>query len=206
MVSTESRGSRRKPPEERRSEIVAAAADIALEEGLEKVVLRTVASRLGVRPGLISHYFPSVDELVATAFRRAVSDERRRILVDDGSPLRRIRHLVEQVQSPRGVRVARLWLNARHLARFRPLLVEPIEMQEEKDQAALVALIEAGAAEGVFRVSEPRKAAVRILMAVDGFGAYVNMGDQSDPPGYAGFVADVTEWALGMKPGTISTP
>jgi AcrR family transcriptional regulator len=206
MVSTDVAKSRRKTPEERHAEIISAAAHTALTEGLERVTLRSVAEQLGVRPGLISHYFPSADTLVAEAFRQAVSRERARILVSDGTPVERISHLVEQVQSPTGVEVARLWLNARHLARFRPSLIDPVEQQEAVDRDVLTDLVRDGVREGVFTVASPYTASVRILMAVDGYGAYVNMGGDFDDPGYRRFVADVTEWALGLAHGTLGGP
>ncbi|MDT7675852.1 MAG: hypothetical protein QOD82_3754, partial [Pseudonocardiales bacterium] len=41
------------------------AAELALANGLEALTLRRVAEALGVFPGLVNHYFPAVDELVA---------------------------------------------------------------------------------------------------------------------------------------------
>ena len=57
---------RRKPPKERRAEIIEAAAGIALADGLERVTARRVAEALGVFPGLVNHYFGSADDLRKT--------------------------------------------------------------------------------------------------------------------------------------------
>ncbi|MGI5439841.1 TetR/AcrR family transcriptional regulator [Streptomyces shenzhenensis] len=65
----------RKAPAERRNEIVATAARIGLTEGLECVTLRRVADELGVQPGLVGHYFPAADHLVAEAFTGATMAE-----------------------------------------------------------------------------------------------------------------------------------
>lgn len=70
----------RKPPAERRAEIVRTAAAIALAEGLERITLRRIADELGVRPGLIGHYFPAADDLVSEAFTHAATDERESLL------------------------------------------------------------------------------------------------------------------------------
>ena len=59
---------KRKPPAERREEIVAAASRLAVEEGLERLTLRRVAEALGVVPGLVNHYFPVAEDLAAAAF------------------------------------------------------------------------------------------------------------------------------------------
>lgn len=73
----------RKSPSDRRAEIVDAAATIALAEGLECITLRRVAEQLGVRPGLISHYFPAVEDLVAGAFGTAAGAELNALLPTD---------------------------------------------------------------------------------------------------------------------------
>ena len=89
MSSSVQRKRIRKSPEARRAEIVATAARIALTEGLECVTLRRVAEELTVRPGLISHYFPSAEDLVAEAFSVAALGELDTLLPQerpDGTP------------------------------------------------------------------------------------------------------------------------
>lgn len=75
MSSSVQRKRIRKSPEARRAEIVDTAAAVALSEGLECLTLRRIADELDVRPGLISHYFPSVEDLVAEAFGTAAGAE-----------------------------------------------------------------------------------------------------------------------------------
>lgn len=196
----------RKHPEERRAEIVREAARVALEDGLERITLRAVAERLGVRPGLISHYFPVADELVIAAFVRAVADERDELVPEQGGPLDRIAHLVSRVESPAARDVSRLWLNARHLCRFAPALADALLEQESLDRDRLIALIDDGIAEGVFSPAGGSFAAcVRIFVAIDGFGAYVNNPGPFIDESYERFVTDATEWALGLAPGELRT-
>ena len=71
--STSARG--RKSPAERRAEITATAREIALADGLDALTLRAVAGRMGVASGLVAHYEPSMDELVAATFGDLVSQE-----------------------------------------------------------------------------------------------------------------------------------
>ena len=189
----------RKDPDERREEILAEAARIALADGLERITLREVAAGLGVRPGLIGHYFPAVGELVGAAFARAVSRERDRLFESSGSPLARLAEFVARAESPEARVLGRLWLNARHLARFQPALADAIAQQERLDEERLVALIEAGNAAGEFAAPDPQAACVRIWMAVDGLGAYANSPAVSEDPAYGGFVADVCRWSLGLR-------
>lgn len=49
----------------RRETIARAAADAIASRGLEQVTLRDIAAALGVTTGVLTHYFPSKDALVA---------------------------------------------------------------------------------------------------------------------------------------------
>lgn len=192
----------RKAPAERRAEIISAASRIALEEGLERITLRAVAERLGVRPGLITHYFPAAEELVIAAFQLAASREREQLHAAAGGPLARLAAFVRLVERD-GEELSRLWLNAKHLARFTPALAEAVQEQERLDRERLTALIAEGCAAGAFAAEDPEAACVRIFLAVDGFGAYANNPSLIAHEAYAHFVADVAEWALGLRPGTL---
>lgn len=199
-VSTRSR----KRPEERREEILAAAADIALEEGLERITLRAVAERLGVRPGLITHYYPAAEELVLTAFERAAVQERARFFPSRGTPVERLAHFIDHVESGASLALARLWLNARHLSRFSPALDALLQEQDALDQAQLVSLIGDGIASGDFAGVDAAAAAIRIFIAVDGGGSYVNTAAVIDHPAHVHFTRDVAEWTLDLEPGTLA--
>lgn len=194
----------RKHPDERRAEILAAAADIALAEGLERITLRAVAERIGVRPGLITHYYPSAEDLVIAAFVRAAEGEREAAYPAEGTSLARIATLVRDMEAPASDPVSKLWLNARHLSRFTPALAEAVHEQEKLNVASLLAIIEAGVADGTFRCDDPLAACVRILVAIDGHGASVNDVGGFTHDAYARFVTDTAEWALGLAPGALA--
>jgi AcrR family transcriptional regulator len=198
-VSTRSR----KRPEERREEILSHAAVIALDEGLERITLRAVAERLRVRPGLITHYFPAAEDLVVEAFARAAANEREQFFPADGDPLVRLAHFIGHIERGASLPLARLWLNARHLSRFSPALDVVLEEQDALDRARLTALIEDGVASGVFPPVDVEAACIRIFIAVDGGGSYVNNTADFTHPAYRHFVADVAEWALGLEPETL---
>ncbi|MCP2636199.1 TetR/AcrR family transcriptional regulator [Microbacterium sp. HD4P20] len=195
----------RKRPEERRDEILAAAATIAIEEGLERITLRAVAERLGVRPGLITHYFPAADDLVVRAFARAAEAERERFFPSIGGPVERLAHFLHHIETGASEPLARLWLNARHLSRFRPALNDELEEQDALDRARLVSLIRDGVASGDFAETDAEAAGIRILIAIDGSGSYVNSSGDYTRPVYRHFVADVAEWVLRITPGSLRT-
>ena len=193
----------RKHPDTRRAEILSEAALIALAEGLECITLRAVAERLGVRPGLISHYYPAAEDLVAAAFVLAVSDEREDLFPRDGDPFTRMACLVSRNEGERWTELSRLWLNARHLCRFSPALAAALQAQEEQTFARLASLIREGMASGDFVVSDPVVAGSRILAAIDGVGSYVNNAVLQADETLAGVVSDVAEWALGLPVGAL---
>ncbi|MBD8022412.1 TetR/AcrR family transcriptional regulator [Microbacterium gallinarum] len=203
MTSSTVSSRSRKRPEERRAEILAAAADIALEEGLERITLRAVADRLGVRPGLITHYFPAADELVLEAFERAAVGERGRFFPADGTPVERLAHFIDHVESGASLALARLWLNARHLSRFSPALDTLLQEQDALDQTQLIALIRDGITSGDFVDVDAEAASIRIFIAVDGGGSYVNTTAVIDHPAHVHFARDVAEWTLGLDSGTL---
>ncbi|MDR6439001.1 AcrR family transcriptional regulator [Paenarthrobacter nicotinovorans] len=203
MVSSPPPQRVRKLPDERRAEILSEAASIALAEGLERITLRAVADRLGVRPGLISHYYPAAEDLVVAAFVLAVSEEREELFPDDGTPLHRMAHLVSRIEGNGAFALTRLWLNARHLCRFIPALAEAMLAQEHLDRTRLTALIEDGRASGDFAVDDPFAACIRIWVAIDGVGSYANNPGSFDYEAFTRFVTDVAEWALGVPAGKL---
>ncbi|MFE4195572.1 TetR/AcrR family transcriptional regulator [Paenarthrobacter sp. NPDC056912] len=203
MVSSPTSQRVRKLPDERRAEILSEAASIALSEGLERITLRAVADRLGVRPGLISHYYPAAEDLVIAAFVRAVSEEREELFPDDGTPLARMAHLISRIEGRGAFELTRLWLNARHLCRFTPALAEALLAQEYLDRTRLTALIEDGVASGDFVVDDPFAACIRIWVAIDGVGSYVNNMGSFDYEPFTRFVTDISEWSLGVPDGRL---
>ena len=203
MTSSTSYVRIRKRPEERREEILSCAAAIALDEGLERITLRAVAERLGVRPGLITHYYPAAEDLVIEAFARAAVLEREQFFPSDGAPLKRLAHFVAHIESGASLPLARLWLNARHLSRFSPALNAALDEQDALDRGRLTAIIEDGIASGDFPNADAEAACIRIFIAVDGGGSYVNSTAEWTHPAHRHVVADVAEWALGLAPGTL---
>lgn len=220
-ASTTTSNRTRKRPEERRAEIVDAAAAIALDEGMERITLRAVAERLGVRPGLITHYFPAAEDLVVEAFTRASATERELFFpAGDRTPVERLAHFVDHMERGLSAPLARLWLNAQHLSRFVPALDAALQQQDALDRERLRSIIGDGVASGDFGGGGSRgaggrgasdragaeldveTAARRILLAVDGSGSYINSSAEVDPV-QRGFVADVAEWTLGLAPGTL---
>lgn len=62
-------------PAARREQILAATLQLVARDGFARVTLRDVAAEVGVVHGLIRHYFPTREQLVAEAFDAAVLAE-----------------------------------------------------------------------------------------------------------------------------------
>ena len=61
----------RMSPAARRAAIIDAALAVMQCKGIAATTVRDVAQEMGTSPGLVHHYFDSMDELVATAFELA---------------------------------------------------------------------------------------------------------------------------------------
>ncbi|MFJ8647402.1 TetR/AcrR family transcriptional regulator [Streptomyces sp. NPDC093546] len=204
----------RKSPAARRAEIVDAAAAVALTEGLECITLRRIAEELAVRPGLISHYFPAVEDLVAEAFGHAATTELDVLLPADpadrtdgadATATRRLAAFLARTTGEAYDDISRLWLNARHLSRYRPALRARVAAQEAAWRDRIEGLIRDGVEQGEFRTGDPMVTAMQILVVLDGIGMLVNTTDTGDdPPAVRGMPLTTAERELGLAPGTLS--
>ncbi|TWV46090.1 TetR family transcriptional regulator [Streptomyces misionensis] len=236
MSSSVQRKRIRKDPAARRAEIVATAAAVALAEGLECVTLRRIGEELAVRPGLISHYFPSAEELVAEAFGNAATAELDRLLpaagagaegpepgtaparvapsgtaphgagAADAGPLVRLRWFLGRTVGEEYDAISRLWINARHLSRYRPLLRERVARQEAAWRGRLEELIRDGVAAGEFRTADPLGAAVQILVVLDGLGVHVNTVTPARPAAVLRMAHSTAERELGLPADALGHP
>ncbi|MCK8677770.1 TetR/AcrR family transcriptional regulator [Streptomyces lichenis] len=207
MPSSAPRKRIRKSPEDRRAEIVAASAAVALAEGLECVTLRRIAEELGVRPGLISHYFPSAENLVAEAFGSAAGGELDTLLPADrsgASPPEHLAAFLARTSGPAYDAVSLLWINARHLGRYRPVLGERVAAQEAAWRGRLADLVRTGTGSGDFRAGDPVIAATQILVVLDGLSA--NAGMPELPAVVARMAVTTAEQALGLPHGALDPP
>ncbi|MFB7516719.1 TetR/AcrR family transcriptional regulator [Streptomyces sp. NPDC056144] len=207
MSSSVERKRVRKSPEARRAEIVEAAARVALTEGLECVTLRRIADELAVRPGLISHYFPSAEELVAEAFGVAATGELDTLLPAErphGTPTQYLARYFALSEGDAYDDISRLWINARHLSRYRPVLRDRVAEQERTNDDRLEDLIREGVARGEFRTDDPRAAGIHILVVLDGLGVHANTDHSNRPESVRRMAVTMAERVLGLADGALT--
>ncbi|MFF2898892.1 TetR/AcrR family transcriptional regulator [Streptomyces sp. NPDC057966] len=187
--------------------MVDAAASVALAEGLEGITLRRIGVRLDVRPGLVSHYFPVVDELVAEAFGQIVGAELD-TLVPPGrtgdTPVGRLARFFALATGEGHDALSRLWVNARHLSRYRPILRDRVGCQEAQWRGRLEQLIRDGVGSGHFHTADPCASAVQILVVMDGLAAHANTETGIGPRSVNRLAAATAERELGLTDGTLS--
>ncbi|MFD0623323.1 TetR family transcriptional regulator C-terminal domain-containing protein [Streptomyces sanglieri] len=97
-----------------------------------------------------------------------------------------------------------MWINARHLSRYRPVLRDRVGCQETRWRGRLEQLIRDGVGSGHFRTADPCASAVQILVVVDGLAAHANTETGIGPRSVNRLAAAMAERELGLADGTLS--
>lgn len=174
MSSTPQKRAARKAPAERAAEITQAARDLALERGLSAITLRNVAARIGVAPGLVAHYQPNVDALVAGTFTAIVAEEIEEVaglLAGLPAPREQLGMLLDTLLDNARLDVTAIWVEAWTLGRRNEALAACVREQMDAWQAVLQGVVEAGIAAGEFETSDAASVAWQILGMIDGLNA-----------------------------------
>jgi AcrR family transcriptional regulator len=199
---------RRKPPAERRAEILSAASALALAEGLEQVTARRVSEALGVYPGLIHHYFRAADDLVAAAFAHAAGAEREQVYAHaraGADATERIRRLLTAWLDEARDGVSLLWLDAWQASRRRPALRAAVASQMDIDLAWLTGLISGGVESGEFDCADVIAAGMSILALIDGLSVQAAVRGTLDYGAVRDMVLVTSEQILGLAASTLAS-
>ncbi|MCU1527924.1 MAG: hypothetical protein JWP75_1687 [Frondihabitans sp.] len=201
-----SAGGVRRSAAERREQIVAAARQLALEDGLGAVTLRGVAARVGVASGLVAHYEPSMEGLVARTFDAIVLDEFREVVSvvgAQGAPSHRLAVLLTTLLDPARDDVSSVWADAWSLGRRMPLVAAATRTRMDTWQAFAADLIRAGVAAGDFTTEEPETVALELFALIDSTTAYALVHYRSASE-RANLVRNSLETSLGLPPGVLT--
>jgi AcrR family transcriptional regulator len=148
----------RMAPEDRRDAIVAAALAVARRQGLARTTVREVAVEMGTSPGLIHHYFDSMDDVLAAAFElvaqadfdRAAHEVRRA----SGS-VEALRALFATYAPADADWAFQLWLDAWAEAARRPTIQAVSRTQNLAWHGLIADVIAAGVVAGTFDCPDP---------------------------------------------------
>lgn len=195
----------RKSPEQRRREVADAAREIALAEGLAALTLRAVAARAGVASGLVAHYIPSMDALVADTFGEIVDSELRAIvdlLSHEADAARRLGLLIDTVLGGGRRDVTLVWVQGWALGARNEELAARVRVEMDAWQRAIAAEIERGQASGEFDGVDADAVAWHLLAMVDGLGAQ-GLVRWRDDPARTALTRRVLAGLLGVEPAAL---
>jgi len=198
----------RMDPAERRALIVDAALAVMLRKGIAATTVRDVAAEMGTSPGLVHHYFGSMDELLATAFEQAATEDlestRAALAVLDDS-VEKLRAFFATYTRAEQDWAFQLWLDAWAEAARRPALQETSQRLNVAWQQLLVEVIEAGLAVAAFRCADPEAACWRILSLLDGLALQTVAHKVAvDRESVVAWSVAHAEHELGLSPGTLA--
>jgi len=192
----------RKSSEERREEILRATLGIVARKGFASVTLREVAADIGVVHGLIRHYFPSREELVAAAFDYAVSAElaSESALLDGLEALPAIAAWLSTTPEDHYL----VWVDAWSEAPRNPALATALVRHHHSCEQLLAGVIRRAVAAGI-ATSADADADSRMLTALaDGVAVQHHAMGVVDAPAADRIVFAVTEQRLGIEPGALA--
>lgn len=191
----------RKPPQERRAEILAATQRLVAQRGFASVTLRDVAAEVGVVHGLLRHYFPTREALVAAAFEAAVTDEMDSSAAVAGAPdvVAALAGWLELLPREHYM----VWIDAWSEAPRNPELAAALLRHTDACTGHLTAIIRRAVDAG-FGASDDPAGDARLLTAVsDGFAVQVfAVGDVSMRTAQAA-IDTAAESRLGLAPGSL---
>jgi AcrR family transcriptional regulator len=165
--------------DDRRTELLRAAAEEVARRGVDRVRLRDVAKAAGVSIGLLQHYFETRDGLVREAFELAALDSLRRHLArapDD--PWERLCAVLDDiVLAGDAEREAVSWVNLCASAIRHPELRPTVARVQDGWREIVQAALEDGVSAGSLAPPlEPATAATAINALIDGFELSVAAG------------------------------
>ena len=162
--------------EQTRVRILAAAAELISEEGIDEVRIARVANRAGVSTALVHHYFSTREELLAEALMLAfdlAAEERFGAEPEaERSHTAALATAIDECLPELGpnerewVLWVELWLRAARDPELRPVAARLYERYREW----MAELIHAGVEAGEFRNDDPERVADLALGLFDGLG------------------------------------
>lgn len=168
--------------DERREQILMAAAQVFARKGLAATKIAEVAALAGASHGLVYHYFPSKEELFAALVERALFGATfvsQGALAQPGSPLDQLRWMLTLMlggvqQQPDFFLVMVQAVTSDAVPRAtRDLAIH----QGAVSQAAVTQLIAAGQAAGQITAGDPEQLAIVLLAMINGLA----IGVSADP-------------------------
>ncbi|WP_411120063.1 TetR/AcrR family transcriptional regulator [Streptomyces sp. 058-1L] len=155
----------------RREEILDATVEQIKKRGIATTRVADVASALGVSSGLVHYHFATKEQLVEESFSHAARREIEALRATVGRPASAVTRLkaLLRLYSPTGQSVGwRLWIDGWSAGMRDKGLQDVMQAMDEEWKAAFGRLIQEGVEHGEFQCADPREAAWRITLFLDG--------------------------------------
>jgi AcrR family transcriptional regulator len=160
---------------------VSVASTLVARKGLSSVRLRDVADAAGITSGAVLYYYENLDELFTAAYDRAIErfcEQRERAIAGISDPAERLATAIGMAipSGPDDAEI-RLLYELEPVAFRDPACAALMSAYIERQVAAYAAILEVGAATGVFELAHDARTLARNVVALeDGQGLYVLMG------------------------------
>jgi AcrR family transcriptional regulator len=193
--------------EQRRAEILEAAAAVIAERGMGDARVADIAARIGASPSLVLYYFPSKDALLGEAL--GLRDQQFFADMDRGlagveSAGDRLRMLVDVSCPPEAALVREdnewlLWLELWARARHDPILASQRQRMDGAFRSLVAGVVREGVAVGEFRDVDPERFALHLTALIDGLAIQVLLQDPDvGVEDMRGLCLDMIEAELGV--------
>ncbi|WP_307717955.1 TetR family transcriptional regulator C-terminal domain-containing protein [Streptomyces sp. V4I23] len=123
---------------------------------------------------------------------------------DGTTPTQRLARFFAHATGEAYDNISRLWINARHLSRYRPVLRDRVAAQEAAWRERLADLIREGVERDEFRTTDPYVTTIQVLVVLDGLGAHANTDTSNRPEAVTRMAVTTAERELGLPTGTLA--
>jgi AcrR family transcriptional regulator len=192
----------------RREEILRAAAAVVGRQGFARTRAADVAAELGISTALVFYHFDSKERLLSEAFDLAAEEDLERLekaVARNTDATRRLRAVL-RMYLPTGSGTG--WtrdIDAWAEGLFTPEIREASRRLDARWRSALERVVVDGVESGEFTCDDPKAAALRITVMLDGLGVAVQVRGTLGRARSARWVAEYAAQLLGL-PADALTP
>jgi AcrR family transcriptional regulator len=192
----------------RRDEILRAAAAVVGRQGFARTRAADVAAELGISTALVFYHFDSKERLLSEAFDLAAEEDLERLekAVSRNTDATRRLRAVLRMYLPTGSGIG--WtrdIDAWAEGLFTPEIREASRRLDARWRSALERVVVDGVTSGEFTCDDPKAAALRITVMLDGLGVAVQVRGTLGRARSARWVAEYAAQQLGL-PADALTP
>jgi AcrR family transcriptional regulator len=182
---------------------------VALRDGLSALTQRVVAAEAGIAPALVTHYWPSMEQLIATTFVEIVADEILDVMSlgsQEQTVTNSLKAIISTVLDSSREDVTVVWVDAWSLGRRMPILAAKIREQMNAWHESLTEVIREGISNGEFSSPEidVDSIARQIFGMVDGLNAHALVNYTEDGQRLH-LISRALELELGLPPGKLGS-